>query len=948
MFEAERAGRIGQAWKKKLDPLFELWCEQSGVVPPRRAIQALEGLEAPTPPDVAHVLRTDLGFATDLSRDASEEFVARLREGLSREAAEERLTATLYRSHVYALCLQSAHVALARAVFYRVLEDQSLAQERVSGATLERVLRASASRMLGATPNPAFQMLEDMRRESESFMPLLYELRELDWWLVETVLTARQQDAFNALLAPVEVELQRMLGLLDGYDFSEVDRDVWKDIYQHHLPWEERQRLGGFYTPDALVELVLDLAEWKSERAGLADEAMIDISCGSGSFLVEGLRRRRAHLERIRGARFATSPTPDDLNELLAGIVGLDIHPFATFLASTNLVFQIIDLYTTVRRRHPGYRLPLNVFTVDSLEEHGLHGRQARLAEEIPEDIRIHHTEEEINRYRKILGRRFEVVVGNPPWGGVLKGRLSPLFDPDKRNEYRQSGRFRTATDKFDIYTLFMERSLQWLSEGGRYGLLTPNTYRDKDFGAGVRELLAAEAAPRVIIDFGPYGQLFFKAMNTPAITAGTKPRSYKDLAVVFVGRGFEFSAPARQREARQRELAAEAADALASTSASAPLVFFREPIAEVESWGSSHWRLHPLREHRGPIESAPGLSAGEILEPLQGVTPGGEGGLDIFQMTQAEAKGRALEADLVHAVMKGTDGRRWRLGNLETLALYPYVMREGSYERAFRAGPGDDDWDALDLQPRRGEEEQLVSGLGPDSARERLVTHRIAVGDCSYPNAARYLVAHHDQLASRRPKGRPLSTFGRRWYEYLWPRDGGRMLAKPKLVSPRLTRWPRFALDDEGVLTSDSCVAIATPSTPEARHRLNQLATDLEDLLGHKLEHRDLLLYALAFLNSSAAAFLLRIGREPTPKGSWTVNEEYLSLIKLPTPDQETAARILELSRRCVDLALVDEVPAALEDELDQLVLTAYGLAGSEAGTVITRWTSEVRADER
>lgn len=73
MFEAERAGRIGQAWKRKLDPLFELWCEQSGVVPPRRAIQALEDLEAPTPADVAHVLRTDLGFATDLSRDASEE-----------------------------------------------------------------------------------------------------------------------------------------------------------------------------------------------------------------------------------------------------------------------------------------------------------------------------------------------------------------------------------------------------------------------------------------------------------------------------------------------------------------------------------------------------------------------------------------------------------------------------------------------------------------------------------------------------------------------------------------------------------------------------------------------------------------------------------------------------------------------------------------------------------
>jgi hypothetical protein len=855
------------------------------------------------------------------------------------------LVGTLYRSHVHALCLQSAHVALARAVFYRVLEDQGLAQERVSGTTLTRTLSVASSRMVGATPVPAFQMLEDMRRESESFMPLLYELRELDWWLVETPLTARQRDAFNALLAPVEVELQRTLGLLDGYDFSQVDRDVWKDIYQHHLPWEERQRLGGFYTPDALVELVLDLAQWTSEREDLAREAIVDISCGSGSFLVEALRRRRAHLERDRGPRFRTRPTPDDVDELLAGIVGLDIHPFATFLASTNLVFQIIDLYTAVRRRHPEYRLPLNVFTVDSLEEHGRHGRQARLADEIPEDIRIHHTEEEIARYRKILGRRFEVVVGNPPWGGVLKGRLSPLFDPDKRNEYRATGRFQTATGKFDIYVLFIERSLQWLAQGGRYALLTPNTYRDKNFGRGVRELLAAEAAPRAIVDFGPYGQLFFRAMNTPAIIAGTKPRSYDELSVVFAGRSFRFSASTSQREARQRELAAAAAQALEGSPPSPAVLFFTEPVAEVESWGGHHWRLHPLRGHRSPLEGAPGVSAGEILEPVQGVTPGGEGGLEIFQMTEADAASRALEPELVHAVMKGTDGRRWHLRQLNTLALYPYTRLDGHYGPAFERREDEDEWDVLDFRPRRGEEERLVVGLSAQDARRRLLTHRIASGECPYPNAARYLLGHFDRLASRRPEGRP---FPGRWYEYHRARDSAILMSRPKLVSPRLTRWPRFALDNEGILPSDSCVAIATPTTSEARHRLDQFGAELGVLLGRRIGHRELLLYALAFLNSSAAAFLLRIGREPTPKGSWNVNEEYLSLIKLPMPDRAIAVRILALSQQCVDRARAADAPAELEAELDELVLSAYGLAGSETAKTITQWTAEVRGADQ
>src|SRR5262249_10779464 len=122
------------------------------------------------------------------------------------------------------------------------------------------------------------------------------------------------------------------------------------------------------------------------------------------------------------------------------------------------------------------------------------------------------------------------------------------------------------------------------------------------------------------------------------------------------------------------------------------------------------------------------------------------------------------------------------------------------------------------------------------------------------------------------------------------------------------------------------------------------EFASNLEVLLGRQLHHRDLLLYALAFLNSSAAAFLLRIGREPTPKGSWNVNEEYLSLIRLPTPDRDTAARILELSQECVGSATAGEASVAVESELDELVLKAYGLAGSELEKTVTTWAAETR----
>lgn len=944
LFRAQRAGRIGRTWLRKLEPLFELWCEQSGVVTPSTAQRKLDDEAPDTVEELARILKTDLGFPAASVQDRADEFIAAMRGGTDRAHATERLLDSLYEHHIRSLCLQSAHVTLARAVFFRVLEDTGLAQERLSGKTLRDALDAAQARRVGSSATPAFGLLREMRERSEDFMPLLYELRELDWWLTEPPLTERQQEQLDRLMAPVELELQRMLELLDGYDFSNVDRDVWKDVYQHHLPWEERQRLGGFYTPDALVELTLDLAGWRADDDTIADSSIVDISCGSGTFLVEALRRRREALERL--GKLGADPRPDELDALLDGIVGLDIHPFATFLASTNLVFQVIDLYESVRRRHPRYRLQLDVFTVDSLEEHGVHARQARLRAQLPEDIRIHHTEQEIERYREIIGRRFEFAVGNPPWGGVLKGKLSPLFDPDKRESYREGRRYETATDKFDIYTLFIERSLQWLRDEGRYALVTPNTFRDKDFGAGIRAYLAAHAPPETIVDLGPYGQTMFKAMNTPGVTAGSKPRAADQLLVVAVRKGFPFVAQAREREARQRELIQAAADGLATEPPSDSIIErFSEPIDEVESWGSAPWRLHPLRHHRPTLEGAGDESIGALFEPLQGVTPGGEGALEIFQMPPDVATHEGLESELVHFALKGIDVHRWLVQPTDTVMLYPYVRSTDGFHAAFRAHDADLDDDILDLRPRGNAEENLVAGAPEDEARDRLLTHRTAAGRISYPGAAKYLVGHYQQLATRRPKGRPFRSFGRQWYEYLWPRDAVRMLAAPKLVAPRLARWPRFALDEDGLLPSDSCVAIESPTTPEGRSQLADLDRALSERAGRAISPRELLIYAMAFLNSASSAFLLKVGREPTPKGSWNVNEEYLRFVRLGVPSADLLERILATAGECVDGVGRGESVAELESELDLMVLEALGLAGTDIAREVLDWAQRERA---
>lgn len=167
-------------------------------------------------------------------------------------------------------------------------------------------------------------------------------------------------------------------------------------------------------------------------------------------------------------------------------------------------------------------------------------------------------------------------------------------------------------------------------------------------------------------------------------------------------------------------------------------------------------------------------------------------------------------------------------------------------------------------------------------------------------------------------------------------------MLAVPKLIGPRLTKWPRFALDEQGLLPTDSCVAVAAPSSAEGR----RLGLDVRRALAKQLDRpvgdRDFLVYAMAFLNATPAAAMLRIGRLPTPKGSWTVDENYLAAVRLAVPeDCELTRKIWRLSDALVAGFPVSADARATRRELDALITRALGLAES-ASAELAAWAAE------
>ncbi|MGB8481511.1 MAG: hypothetical protein WCE63_22125 [Acidobacteriaceae bacterium] len=160
------------------------------------------------------------------------------------------------------LSAQTAHVVLARTLLYRVGEDENVFPRRLTGSALNKQFETSSTTITGRK-FPATDLLEAIRIDMQNFLPTIYLRGEFDWAAVlpekRTLLDTKQL----AWLRPFDDELERlnklMLRRLSHYQFESVDVDIWRNIYENYLPADERQRLGGFYTPDELIHLVLDL-----------------------------------------------------------------------------------------------------------------------------------------------------------------------------------------------------------------------------------------------------------------------------------------------------------------------------------------------------------------------------------------------------------------------------------------------------------------------------------------------------------------------------------------------------------------------------------------------------------------------------------------------------------------------------------------------------------------
>ncbi len=139
--------------------------------------------------------------------------------------------------------------------------------------------------------------------------------------------------------------VHQLLASLSVYDFTKLDEDILKELYQGLVDPDQRHDLGEYYTPDWLAELTL-------EQIGYKGGKRLDPSCGSGGFLFAAVQRLKA--AGLKGKKLT--------KQVLEEVIGLDIHPVAVLMAKANLLLSLEEPVITL-----GRGLNLRVYMADTL-----------------------------------------------------------------------------------------------------------------------------------------------------------------------------------------------------------------------------------------------------------------------------------------------------------------------------------------------------------------------------------------------------------------------------------------------------------------------------------------------------------------------------------------------------------------------------------------------------
>jgi len=128
-------------------------------------------------------------------------------------------------------------------------------------------------------------------------------------------------------------------------------RDLFKKLYQYLVPQEVRHRLGEYYTPDWLAELLLNEVGYDGNTL----KKFLDPACGSGTFVVLAIQRAKENGQKEK------LPPLEIAKRIVTNIWGFDLNPLAVIAARTNYLFALGDLVNEL------HQIEIPIYLTDSV-----------------------------------------------------------------------------------------------------------------------------------------------------------------------------------------------------------------------------------------------------------------------------------------------------------------------------------------------------------------------------------------------------------------------------------------------------------------------------------------------------------------------------------------------------------------------------------------------------
>lgn len=240
-----------------------------------------------------------------------------------------------------------------------------------------------------------------------------------------------------------DASIKYVVGELQSYCLIDTERDVVADAFEVFIQYALKGGQGQFFTPRNVVKLMVELVKPQP------NEIVIDPACGSGGFLVESMRYMWRILEE-QAKDYGWSEIALEEEKKSCAIKYIKGIEKDSFLA------KVTKAYMAILGDGKG-----GIFCEDAL---------------------LKPTEWKIATQQSIGLGHFDVLLANPPFGKDIK-----VTGDDKLKQYDLAYKWKIDDGKFvktnvlkkeeAIQIIYIERCLSLLSDGGRMGLIIPETY---------------------------------------------------------------------------------------------------------------------------------------------------------------------------------------------------------------------------------------------------------------------------------------------------------------------------------------------------------------------------------------------------------------------------------------------------------------------------------------